>query len=178
MGSLRWPLRAYIKGTLLLGLVWPEQPLIGYFWDKLPLLVWKQGSEQELLERPQTAKNFYGVRVGHKTINKRIVARGYRAHRIQRKPLLTASHRQLHLDWARRWQNPTVAAWSHVIWGDESHFQLCLVDGRMRVHRLSGEPFQQDGQGPSWRGFCPCWGYSTTFIPRTWSYIADPIWHA
>ena len=37
----------------------------------------------------------------------------------------------------------TVAAWSHVIWGDESHFQLYPVDGRMRT---PGERFQQDCQ--------------------------------
>ena len=92
-------------------------------------------------------RNLYGVRVGRKTINNRLVARGYRARRILRKPLLTANHRRLRLDWARRWQNLTMAAWSHVIWGDESRFQLYPVDGRMRVRRLPGERFRQDCQG-------------------------------
>ena len=58
-------------------------------------------------------------------------------------PLLTANHRRFLLDWARRWQNLTVTAWSHAIWGDESRFQLYPVDGRMRVRRLTGERFQQ-----------------------------------
>ena len=58
------------------------------------------------------------------------------------KPLLTANHRRLRLDWAQRWRNLTVAHWQHVIFGDESRFQLYPVDGRLRVRRLPGERFR------------------------------------
>ena len=57
MKSLRWPVRACVKATLLPGLVCPEKPLIASSWGKLPLRVWDQGSQQELIERPQPAKN-------------------------------------------------------------------------------------------------------------------------
>ena len=70
-------------------------------------------SARDLTER---IRNLYGVRGGCKTISNWFVARGYHTRRILRKPLLTADHHQLSLDWARRWQNFTVAAWSHVIW--------------------------------------------------------------
>ena len=58
----------------------------------------------------------------------------------------TANHRWLCLDWTRKWQNLTVVTGSHVIWGDESRFQLYPVDGHMRVRRLPGEHLQQDCQ--------------------------------
>ena len=84
--------------------------------------------------------NVYGVRVGCKMITNLLLGRGYHARRIPRKPLLTANHRRFRLDWERRCQNLTVAAWSHVIWGDESRFQLYPVDGR--IQRLQEERFQ------------------------------------
>ena len=58
------------------------------------------------------------------------------------KPQLTANHRRLHLEWAQRWRNLTVAHWQHVIFGDESRFQLYPVDGRLRVRRLLGKRFR------------------------------------
>ena len=58
------------------------------------------------------------------------------------KPLLTANHRRLRLEWAQRWRNLTVAHWQHVIFGDESRFQLYPVNGRLRVRRLPGERFR------------------------------------
>ena len=60
-------------------------------------------------------KNSYGVWFGHKTINNRLMARGYPPWRILGKSLLTANHRQLRLDWAQSWQNLTAAARRHVI---------------------------------------------------------------
>ena len=48
----------------------------------------------------------------------------------------------LRLEWAQRWRNLTVAHWQHVIFGDESRFQLYPVDGRLRVRRVPGERFR------------------------------------
>ena len=84
-------------------------------------------------------RNLYGMRAGRTTVNNRLLSRGYRAYRPTKKPLLTANHRRLRLEWAQRWRNLTVAHWQHVIFGDESRFQLYPVDGRLRVRRLPGE---------------------------------------
>ena len=86
-------------------------------------------------------RNLYGMRAGRTTVNNRLLSRGYRAYRPTTKPLLTANHRRLRLEWAQRWRNLTVAHWQHVIFGDESRFQLYPVDGRLRVCRLPGECF-------------------------------------
>ena len=88
-------------------------------------------------------RNLYGMRTGRTTVNNRLLSPGYRAYRPTTKPLLTANHRRLRLEWAQRWRNLTVAHWQHVIFGDESRFQLYQVDGRLRVRRLPGERFRQ-----------------------------------
>ena len=87
-------------------------------------------------------RNLYGMRAGRTTVNNRLLSRGYRAYRPTTKPLLTANHRRLRLEWAQRWRNLTVAHWQHVIFGNESRFQLYPVDGRLRVRRLPGERFR------------------------------------
>ena len=87
-------------------------------------------------------RNLYGMTAGCTTVNNRLLSRGYRAYRPTTKPLLTANHRRLRLEWVQRWRNLTVAHWQHVIFRDESRFQLYPVDGRLRVRRLPGERFR------------------------------------
>ena len=87
-------------------------------------------------------RNLYGMRAGRTMVNNRLLSRGYRAYRPTTKAMLTANHRRLLLEWAQRWRNLTVAHWQHVIFGDESRFQLYPVDGNLRVRRLPGGRFQ------------------------------------
>ena len=82
------------------------------------------------------------MRAGRTTVNNRLLSRGYQAYKPTTKPLLTANHRRLRLEWAQRWRNLTVAHWQQVIFGDESRFQLYPVDDRLRVRRLPGERFR------------------------------------
>ena len=88
-------------------------------------------------------RNLYRMRAGQKTINNRLSSRGYHAFRTTRKPLLTANHCRLRLEWASRWQNLTLVHWQHVIFGDESRFQIYPVDGRLKARRLLGGHIQQ-----------------------------------
>ena len=144
------------------GLVLPSTAFSG---GMLPLELWCQASLWRLVGRPHPSRtcsvqdgptwsfyrcsglttrmrNFYGMRAGRKTINSRLLFCAYRAYRPTRKPLLTANHCRLHLEWAQSWQNLIMAHWQRVIFGDESGFQLYLVDGRRRLHSLPGERFQ------------------------------------
>ena len=88
-------------------------------------------------------RNLCGMRSGQKTINNWLLSRGYHAYKSTRKPLLVANHCRLCLEWAQRWQNLTMAHWQHVVFSDESRFQLYLIDGRLRVPCLPGEGFQK-----------------------------------
>ena len=166
MRCLHLPVRALSKVLLLPVWVWLVLPSTAYSKGMLPLDLWCQASLQGLPRkttprqdrallrmvrqdrflsaRALTARmrNLYGMRAGRTTVNNRLLSRGYRAYRPTTKPLLTANHRRLRLELAQRWRNLTVAHWQHVIFGDESRFQLYLVDGRLRVRRLPGERFR------------------------------------
>ena len=123
MESLCWSVRACVKATLLPGLLWPENR-----WSQPPEAktatagtreVNRNSSKNHCLPNnslfrmihkdsftsarvlTERMRNLYGVRVGRKTFNNRLVTRGYYARRILRKPPLTANHRHLRLDWAR-----------------------------------------------------------------------------
>ena len=87
-------------------------------------------------------RNLCGMRAGRTTVNNQLLSCGYRAYRPTTKPLLTANLPRLRLEWAQRWRNLTVAHWQHVIFGNESRFQLYPVDGRSRVRHLPGERFR------------------------------------
>ena len=148
MRCLHLPVRALSKVLLLPVWVWLVLPLTAYSNGMLPLDLWCQASLQGLPKdntsaRPCIARmrNLYGMRAGRTTVNNRLLPRGYGAYRPTTKPLLTANHRRLRLEWAQRWRDLTVAHWQHVIFGDESRFQLYPVDGRLRVRRLPGERF-------------------------------------
>ena len=165
MRCLHLPVRALSKVLLLPVWVWLVLPSTAYSKGMLPLDLWCQASLQGLLHttprqdrallrmvrqdrflsaRALTARMryLYGMRAGRTPVNNRLLSRGYRAYRPTTKPLLTANHRRLRLEWAQRWRNLTVAHWQHVIFGDESRFQLYPVDGRLRVRRLPGERFR------------------------------------
>ena len=58
-------------------------------------------------------------------------------------------YHRLCLEWAQRWHNLTMAHWQHVIFDDESRFELYPVDGRLNVCCLPGERFQQRLSGSS-----------------------------
>ena len=142
-----------------------ELPSTAFSRGMLPLELWCQASLWGLLGRPHPSRtcsvqdgptcsfnrcsgltawmrNFYGMRAGRKTMNSRLLFRAYRAYRPTRKPLLTANHSCLRLGWAQSWQNRIMALWQRVIFGDESGFQLYLVNGRRRLYSLPDERFQ------------------------------------
>ncbi|GBL98363.1 hypothetical protein AVEN_187707-1 [Araneus ventricosus] len=80
---------------------------------------------------------------------------GSQRRRPTRVPLLTAWHKSLLLSWARQHYHWTVDDWKHVIWSDESRFQLYRSDAHVRVwrqHHLSIDPVCQ--QGTIWRSLC------------------------
>ena len=160
-------MRALNKVLLLPVWVWLVRPSAAYSKGMLLLNLWCQASLQRLPERQHLGKTVHcwgwsdrivswvlgpwrrGWEIcmewghnGRTMVNNRLLSRGYRAYRPTTKPLLTANHRRLRLEWAQRWWNLSVAHWQHVIFGDESRFQLYPVDGRLRVRRLPGERFR------------------------------------
>ena len=163
-------MRASGKGLLLVTWIWLMLPSTLFSGGMLPLELWCQASPRGLLRRPHLVKivlclmmvwqdhfisapaltarmrTLYGMRAGQKTISNRLLCRGYCAYRPTGKPLLTANHRRLRLEWAQRWQNLKMAHLLHVILSDRSNSQHYPAHGRLRVRCLPGERFQQRWQ--------------------------------
>lgn len=79
-----------------------------------------------------------GVSLCASSIRRRLLQRGLRARTPLYRIPLTLNHRRLRLQWAnqhRDWR----ADWQHVVFSDESRFNLWYHDGRIRVRRYAGE---------------------------------------
>ncbi|GFW68680.1 transposable element Tc1 transposase [Trichonephila clavipes] len=79
-----------------------------------------------------------GVSLCASSIRRRLLQRGLRARIPLYRIPLTQNHRHLRLQWAnvhRSWR----ADWQHVVFSDESRFNLWHHDGRIRVRRYVGE---------------------------------------
>jgi transposase-like protein len=89
-----------------------------------------------------TARNIPGLRViSAVTVRRRLCEQGLRAYRPARCTVLTHRHRQLRLQWARQHFPFTVHQWRHVLFTDESRFNLSTADGRHRVYRRVAERY-------------------------------------
>ena len=73
-----------------------------------PALLRMVRQDRFLSARALTAwmRNLYGMRAGRTTVNNRLLSRGYRAYRPTTKPLLTANHRRLRLEWCAQVAEP------------------------------------------------------------------------
>ncbi|GFT97039.1 transposable element Tcb2 transposase [Trichonephila clavipes] len=80
-----------------------------------------------------------GAPVSSRTIRRRLAE----GHLASRRPLrvlpLTPTHRRLHLEWCLARENWIAAKWNQVVFSDESRFNLCSDDNRVRVWRPRGE---------------------------------------
>ena len=74
-------------------------------------------------------------RMSVRTIQRRLLAAGYRSRRPARCPRLTLEHRRRRREWGRRHRVWDLRQWRHNIFSDESRFSLYHSDGWVRVRR-------------------------------------------
>ena len=82
--------------------------------------------------------------VSRQTVNRRLVARAYRARRMVKVPRLTVRAKLVRRHWAQKHINRPLGQWQHVIFCDESRFMLFRIYNRIRVRRLVGEAMNED----------------------------------
>jgi transposase len=75
------------------------------------------------------------------TIQRALKDAGLRSCVARRKPLVTDTHKQNRLTWARDHEHWTVHQWRRVMWSDESTFAQFQQDNRCRVWREPEEEF-------------------------------------
>lgn len=79
------------------------------------------------------------VQVSRRTLNRRAQELGYSSHKPIVRISLTATHRNLRLNWCKQYQDKDCAFWRKYIFSDESRFNVEFNDGRILVHRLPSE---------------------------------------
>ena len=84
--------------------------------------------------------------ISRQTVNRRLVARAYRARRMVKVPRLTVRAKLgvVRCHWAQKHINRPLGQWQHVIFCDENRFMLFRIDNRIRVRRLVGEAMNED----------------------------------
>src|SRR6056300_953389 len=82
--------------------------------------------------------------ISRATVNRRLLSRGLHSRRPAKKPSLTAERKRQRRQWAQNHKNLQQRHWRHVLFSDESRFQLHRVDGRVRVRQEQGQRFQED----------------------------------
>ena len=81
--------------------------------------------------------------VSRQTVNRRLVARAYKARRIVKVPRLTVRAKLVRRHWAHKHIHRSLGQWQNVIFCDESRFMFFRIDNRIRVRRLVGEVMQE-----------------------------------
>lgn len=81
------------------------------------------------------------LRLSDNTVKRSLRRQGLRACVKTKKPLLTKKHRARRLQWAKKCKHADWEFWAHVIFSDESKFNLFGSDGRQYCWRKSGDRF-------------------------------------
>ena len=79
----------------------------------------------------ELAMNFPEWNVGEDTIRNALKRRGYSRRMARNKPLLSAQHRRLRLEWAERYHSYCLIEWCRIIWSDETWINDGLIN---KVH--------------------------------------------
>ena len=82
--------------------------------------------------------------VSRQTVNRRLVARAYKARRMVKVPRLTVRVKPVRLHWTQKHINRPLGQWQHVVFCDESRFMLFRIDNRIRVRRLVVEAMNEE----------------------------------
>ena len=82
--------------------------------------------------------------VSRQTVNRRLVARAYKARQMVKVPRLTVRAKLVRRHWAHEHIHRSLGQWQNVIFCDESRFMLFRIDNRIRVRRLVGEVMHED----------------------------------
>jgi len=83
-----------------------------------------------------------GLCLSDETVRRSFRRQGLGARVKRKKPLLTKRHRQKRLQWAKVSQDCDVENWNHVIWSNESKFNVFGSDGRQWCWRNPTEPLR------------------------------------
>jgi transposase len=93
-------------------------------------------------ELSKTLHETYAIDISPSTVTRRLHESNFKARRPAKKPYLTNKHMKARLEWAKKYQNQSLAFWKKVIFTDESKYNMVSSDGKQTVWRKPGEKFK------------------------------------
>lgn len=101
---------------------------------------------REIKKDPRTTvravKENLKLKISDRTIRRRIAERGLKSYFARKRPMISKVNKNKRLLFARNHINKPLEFWKHVIWSDESKFELFNKKRRLRVWRKSDEGLQ------------------------------------
>ena len=85
----------------------------------------------------------HGILVSTQTIRNILKKNGLKAGPKIKKPLLSARHLKLRLDFARKYKHWTIEDWRRVVFSDETKINRLGSDGRKWCWKAIGKPLQE-----------------------------------
>ena len=76
------------------------------------------------------------LKVSENTVRRHLDIAGLFSYRAAKKPFISEKNRKARLELAHAHKNRTVEQWSHILWSDESKFNLRHSDGKKNVSCL------------------------------------------
>lgn len=104
--------------------------------------------------------------ISDRTIRRRIAEHGMRSHFARKRPFISVVNKKKRLAFARNHINKPIEFWKHIVWSDESKFELFNKKRRLRVWRKSHEGLQDRHLQPSMKhggGNIMVWGCFSWF---------------
>lgn len=125
----------------------------------------KSGELDNAIEVQKHLLNKENLDVSVDTIRRIFHRNGLVARVKKKKPFLSKRHRQSRLEFAKKYKDWTIDDWKHVVWSDESKFQIFGSDGRQWCWKEPGAPLSARHVKPTVKfggGSIMVWGCFTS----------------
>jgi len=100
--------------------------------------------KENRLSSSRELKNDLNFKVSRETVNRELLAKGYKAYRAPAKPLLSEANVFKRYQFALKYQSWRGIRWRTVVFSDESAFRLVSPNGRAFVRRTEEERLEAD----------------------------------
>ena len=102
-----------------------------------------------------------GIAISEQTVRRRMHEVGLNGRVARKKPYVSKVNKGKRLEYARTYREKPLGYWDHVLWSDESKFNLFGSDGKVMVWRTSKEALDPICTVPTVKyggGNVKCWG--------------------
>lgn len=118
--------------------------------DERKLVRWlATGSCRSAVEASRRIEHEEGIKISVSSVNNALIRNGLNGRVRRKKPLLRKKHRQRRYAFALKYRQWNMDQWKHVVWSDESKFNVFASDGRQYCWRRVGDQLRDHHTQPT-----------------------------